>query len=96
VYYSYDIIEKLELIGVKYIFRLKSKLNNKIIDSKFINKNINNRIVNYKVDDSEDDYFLITNLTNTIDELKELYWKRWKVEIHFKESTYVYKLFIFI
>ena len=63
-------------------------LNNKIIDYEFINKNINNRIVNYKVDDSEDDYFLLTNLTNTIDELKELYWKRWKVEIHFKESKY--------
>jgi len=94
-YYSYDIIEKLELIGIKYIFRLKSNkkevqymLNNKIIDYEFINKNINNRIVNYKVDDSEDDYFLLTNLTNTIDELKELYWKRWKVEIHFKESKY--------
>ena len=80
-YYSYNIIEKLELIGINYIFRLKSNkkevqymLNNKIIDYKFIN--INNRIVNYRVNDSEEDYFLITNLTSTIDELKELYWKR--------------------
>jgi hypothetical protein len=31
---------------------------------------------------------LITNLTSSIDALKELYWKRWKVEIHFKESKY--------
>jgi hypothetical protein len=76
-YYSYDIIEKLELIGVKYIFRLKSNkkevqymLNNGIVDYTFMNKNINNRIVYYKVDDSEDDYYLITNLTYTIDELK--------------------------
>jgi len=59
-----------------------------IIDYKFINKNINNRIVNYRVNDSEEDYFLITNLTSSIDALKELYWKRWKVEIHFKESKY--------
>ena len=94
-YYSYDIIEKLESIGVNYIFRLKSNkkevqymLNNNIIDYKFINKNINNRIVNYRVNDSEEDYFLITNLTSSIDALKELYWKRWKVEIHFKESKY--------
>jgi len=94
-YYSYDIIEKLELIGVNYIFRLKSNKKevqymkkNNIIDYSFINKNINNRIVNYRIDNSEDDYYLLTNLKKTIDELKDLYWKRWQVEIHFKESKY--------
>jgi hypothetical protein len=94
-YYSYDLVEKLEIIGVKYIFRLK---NNKkevqyiksknIIDYSFINKKINNRIINYRIDKSEDEYYLLTNLSYSIDELKELYWKRWKVEIHFKESKY--------
>jgi len=94
-YYSYDLVEKLEIIGVKYIFRLK---NNKkevqyiksknIIDYSFINKKIKNRIINYRIDKSEDEYYLLTNLSYSIDELKELYWKRWKVEIHFKESKY--------
>lgn len=56
-YYSYDLVEKLEIIGVKYIFRLK---NNKkevqyiksknIIDYSFINKKIKNRIINYRID----------------------------------------------
>jgi len=94
-YYSYDLIEKLELIGVNYIFRLKSNkkevqymnLNN-IIDYSFLNKNINNRIVHYRIDNSEDDYYLLTNLKKSINELKDLYWKRWQVEIHFKESKY--------
>ena len=94
-YYSYDIVEKLEIIDVNYIFRLKSSKKevkfmkkNNIIDHSFINKNINNRIINYRVDNSEDEYYLLTNLSYSIDELKNLYWKRWKVEIHFKESKY--------
>ena len=94
-YYSYDIVEKLEIIGVKYIFRLKSNKKevqfmrkNNILDHSFINKNINNRIINYRVDNSDDEYYILTNLSYSIDELKNLYWKRWKVEIHFKESKY--------
>ena len=94
-YYSYDLVEKLELIGVNYIFRLKSdkkevKIMNKdnITDFTFINKKINNRIVHYRVDNSEEDYYLLTNLNKSLDELKDLYWKRWQVEIHFKESKY--------
>ena len=94
-YYSYDLVEKLEIIDVNYIFRLKSNKkevqymkNNNIVDHTFINKNIKNRIINYRVDNSEDEYYLLTNLTCSIDELKNLYWKRWQVEIHFKESKY--------
>ena len=94
-YYSYDLVEKLEIIDVNYIFRLKSNKkevqymkNNNIVDHTFINKNIKNRIINYRVDNSEDEYYLLTNLTCSIDELKDLYWKRWQVEIHFKESKY--------
>ena len=94
-YYSYDIVEKLEIIDVNYIFRLKSSKKevkfmkkNNIIDHSFINKNINNRIINYRVDNSEDEYYILTNLSYSIDELKNLYWKRWKVVIHFKESKY--------
>ena len=94
-YYSYDLVEKLEIIDVNYIFRLKSNKkevqymkNNNIVDYTFINKNIKNRIINYRIDNSEDEYYLLTNLSCSIDELKDLYWKRWQVEIHFKESKY--------
>ena len=59
-----------------------------ITDFTFINKKINNRIVHYRVDNSEEDYYLLTNLNKSLDELKDLYWKRWQVEIHFKESKY--------
>jgi len=94
-YYSYDLIEKLELLGVNYIFRLKSnkkevQIMNKsnINDYLFLNKKINNRIVHYRINNSEEDYYLLTNLNKSLDELKDLYWKRWQVEIHFKESKY--------
>jgi hypothetical protein len=94
-YYSYDLIEKLELLGVNYIFRLKSnkkevQIMNKsnLNDFSFINKKINNRIVHYRIDNSKEDYYLLTNLNKSLDELKDLYWKRWQVEIHFKESKY--------
>ena len=94
-YYSYDLIEKLELLGVNYIFRLKSnkkevQIMNKsnLNDFSFINKKINNRIVHYRIDNSKEDYYLLTNLNKSLDELKDLYWKRWSVEIHFKESKY--------
>ena len=82
-YYSYDLIEKLELLGVNYIFRLKSnkkevQIMNKsnLNDFSFINKKINNRIVHYRIDNSKEDYYLLTNLNKSLDELKDLYWKR--------------------
>jgi hypothetical protein len=94
-YYCYDLVEKLDLIGVNYIFRIKSNkkevqkmIKDNITDFSFINKKINNRIVYYRVDNSKEDYFLLTNLNKSLDEMKELYWKRWQVEIHFKESKY--------
>jgi len=94
-YYSYDLVEKLDLIGVNYIFRLKSSkkevkkmIKDNITDFSFINEKINNRIVHYRVDNSKEDYFLLTNLNKSLDEMKDLYWKRWQVEIHFKESKY--------
>ena len=39
---------------------------NNIIDYSFLNKNINNRIVHYRIDNSEDDYYLLTNLKKSI------------------------------
>jgi hypothetical protein len=95
-YFSYDIIEKLNSKGINYIFRLKYNKkevqymkNNNIKNYIFKIKNINYKTVSYKINDSEEDYYLFTNLIHkSIDELKDLYWKRWKVELHFKESKY--------
>jgi hypothetical protein len=95
-YFSYDIIEKLNKKGINYIFRLKCNKkevqymkNNNINNYIFKIKNINYKTVSYKINDSEEDYYLFTNLIHkSIDELKDLYWKRWKVELHFKESKY--------
>jgi hypothetical protein len=95
-YFSYDIIEKLNSKGINYIFRLKYNKkevqymkNNNINNYIFKIKNINYKTVSYKINDSEEDYYLFTNLIHkSIDELKDLYWKRWKVELHFKESKY--------
>ena len=53
-------------------------------DYSFINKNIYNRILKYRIKNSDEDYYILTNLNKSIDELKDLYWRRWRVEIHFK------------
>jgi len=95
-YFSYDLIDILNKKNINYIFRLKCNKkevqymkNNNLNSYIFKHKNINSKIINYNVKDSEDEYFLYTNLINkSIYELKDLYWKRWKVEIHFKESKY--------
>ena len=95
-YFSYDIIEKLNKKDINYIFRLKYNKkevqymkNNNINSYIFNTKNINYKTVSYKVNNSEEDYYLFTNLIyKSIEELKDLYWKRWKVELHFKESKY--------
>jgi hypothetical protein len=95
-YFSYDIIDKLNNKGINYIFRLKYNKkevqymkNNNINSYIFKTKNINYKTVSYKINNSEQDYYLFTNLIyKSIEELKDLYWKRWKVELHFKESKY--------
>lgn len=91
-YFSYDIIEKLNQKGINYIFRLKYNKkevqymkNNNLNSYIFKTKNINYKKVHYKINDSEEDYYLFTNLIyKSIEDLKDLYWKRWKVELHFK------------
>jgi IS4 transposase len=85
----------MEIIGAKYLFRLKGNKKevqyineNSLNDYSFMNKKIYNRIVKYRVENSDEDYYMLTNLNKSIDEIKDLYWKRWQVEIHFKESKY--------
>jgi len=95
-YFSYDIIDILNKKSINYIFRLKYNKkevqlmkNNNLNEYIFKNKNIDSKVVNYRVKDSDEDYYLFTNLIyKSIDDLKELYWKRWQVELHFKESKY--------
>jgi len=95
-YFSYDIIDILNKKSINYIFRLKYNKkevqlmkNNNLNEYIFKNKNIDFKVVNYRVKDSDEDYYLFTNLIyKSIDDLKDLYWKRWKVELHFKESKY--------
>ena len=75
-YFSNDIIENLNKKGINYIFRLKY---NKKEVQHMKNNNLNSYIfktknVNYKINDSEEDYHLFTNLIyKTIEELKDLY-----------------------
>jgi len=95
-YFSYDIIELLNKKNINYIFRLKNNkkevrnmIKNNINEYIFKYNNIFNKTISYRVENSNDDYYLYTNLINSsIEELKNLYWKRWTVEIHFKESKY--------
>jgi hypothetical protein len=95
-YFSYDIIDILNNKGINYIFRLKNNkkevthlINNNLKEYIFKYKNIDNKVVHYNIDDLSEDYYLYTNLIHkSIDELKDLYWKRWCIETHFKESKY--------
>ena len=55
------------------------------------NKKIKFRIITYKINDN--DYFLGTTIMNkTISYFKNIYWKRWRTEINFRESKYLLSL----
>lgn len=93
-YYSDDLRIMLNNKKIDYIFRMKKNFK-KLSYLKDNNLNeyiftINNyKIVNYKIHDKGEDYFLLTSLVNkNIEELKDLYKKRWSIETHFKEAKY--------
>jgi hypothetical protein len=55
--------------------------------------NIKFKIVNYKIDNINEEYYLFTTLIDkSIEELKDLYKKRWSIETHFKELKYTTSL----
>ena len=91
-YYSKKLLLLLENINVKYIFRLKKKLNiiKKLsIKNEYIyeENNIKRRLIKYIIEKQE--YYLLTNLFDkSIDELKNNYWSRWEVEINFKKAKF--------
>jgi len=68
------------------------KSNDEITKIKIDNKTITSRIIKYtkpNINDEENEYFLLTSLRKTsIDELSDLYWRRWSVETDFRKCKY--------
>jgi len=91
-YYSKKILYQLTQIGVNVMFRLRTTLKIlKKIDTcdDYIARVRSNgttmklRIIKYIIDDTE--YYIGTTLyEESIENLKNLYWQRWKIETHFR------------
>lgn len=101
-YFSEDLVNTLNNKKIDYIFRIKKHFtiinclkNNNLNEYTYTLNNNNYKIVNYKINNNDDgeEYYLLTNLINkNIEELKDLYKKRWSIETHFKESKYTTSL----
>jgi hypothetical protein len=99
-YYSEDLMNTLDNKKIDYIFRLKKNLNivnflkdNNLNEYIYTVNNKNYKIVNYKVHEDGEEYYLLTTLLNkNLEELKDLYKKRWSIETHFKEAKYTTSL----
>ena len=99
-YFSKNLYETLNKINVNYVFRMCHNIllleplkKNNINEHVFTLKNKEYKVVRYKIDENGKYYYLFTSLINkTIDELKELYRKRWKIETHYKELKYTTSL----
>src|SRR5271154_5483676 len=100
-YYSADLLNILDEHQIKPIFRLKKNFNiikklngfnnDLIVDIKYEHKTIKLRVIRYMV--GEKVYYLGTTLYDeNISYFKRLYWKRWKVETHFRHSKYCLSL----
>ena len=60
-----------------------------INEYKFIKNKVHYKVVRYKVNENEKYYYLLTTLINeSIENLKDLYYKRWSIEEHYKELKY--------
>jgi hypothetical protein len=104
-YYSEEIINILNNNKIDYVFRViksilsvKYLIKNNLKEYTYFKNNKYYKIVNYKIDNPKDskdsnDYYILTSLINlNIDELKNIYWKRWSIETHFKEAKYTTSL----
>ena len=101
-YFSNDLLFCLDEMKIKVIFRMK--INNLMVKELIRkqqqnmcttifhnNKSIKFRIMTYTINNN--DYFLGTTIMNhTVIFFKNLYWKRWSIEIHFRESKYLLSL----
>jgi hypothetical protein len=97
-YFSFELLKILFQSKIRTIFRLKSNLKivkkliktNKRETIEYLdidNELIEFRIVRYRINNKE--YYLGTTFYDgDIDFLKYLYSKRWKIEIHFRQSKY--------
>jgi Transposase DDE domain len=101
-YYSENLLFSLNKEGIKVIFRLKknmlmvkkiiekgqASMNTNVIHN---NESIEFRIITYQINNNN--YFLGTTIMNhKVNYFKDLYWKRWSVEINFRESKYLLSL----
>ena len=101
-YYSRYLLSLFNDNKIDVIFRMKK---NSILIKKLIKKGQNNmytkifynkklirfRILTYEINDKK--FFLGTTIMNhKINYFKNLYWKRWNIEIHFRESKYLCSL----
>ena len=99
-YYCEDLVNFLNNKKIDYIFRIKSDSkkinflkNNNVKEYIYTIQNIKYKIINYNIDPNGEEYYLITSLIDkNINELKELYKKRWSIETHFKEAKYTTSL----
>ena len=97
-YYSEELVNLLNKKNVDYIFRVKNNLSyvkylteNKLNEYIYTVNNKLHKLVNYNINSEE--YYIITSLIHcNIEELKNLYWKRWSIETHFKEAKYTTSL----
>jgi hypothetical protein len=99
-YYSHNLLYQLNNAGIKVIFRSQSNLkhiskmkqkNDIIVFINYANTKIKFRILKYQID--EEIYYLGTTIYNhNIIFFKNLYWKRWKIEINFRHSKYNLKM----
>lgn len=94
-YYSKKLIFKINKIGVDVIVRLKSNLkcvslldnNDKTIKIRYHGKVIKFRLIKFLINDQI--YYIGTTIYDKpINYFKNMYWKRWKIEINFKYSKY--------
>ena len=99
-YFSNALIDILNSKKINYIFRMKKSsmyvknlIENKLESCCYDENNIKFKIVNYKINDVNEEYYLFTTLIDkSIEELKDLYKKRWSIETHFKELKYTTSL----
>ena len=96
-YYSKELNDILDNMNVFYIFRLKSTYNtvkhmiNNNLKECIFNNTFKYKIINYKI--YEEEYYVLTNLLEKDnEEIKELYKKRWNIEVHYKELKYTTSL----
>jgi len=102
-YYSKDLLLFFNVLSIDVIFRLSKNIS---IVKKLIKKNQESTIVNIKCQDdiiikfrvlvyqiNDKKYYLGTTIFNhTISYFKNIYWKRWKIEINFRYSKYMLSL----